>query len=280
MYGVSPAYFISACGDGFTPIDVAVKLPGLSALGFDAYQLEVFHPETLRAWTDHGIDSVVAVGRDHGLEPSQFVGHFLLHAFGSEEAIRSELGIDDLSRVVEALVRIDCRIVTVAIPQLSGDGEADFAGLYNAFAEKIARMESIVGGAGFTMALEILPGAIIGGSDGFLRLCRTIGSESLAYNFDTGHAWAQKEPVSLIPSKLRGRITGTHICDNDGGVNLSLPPGDGTIPWESTLGALARSGYRGSIDIEVKCNPEEVEGHYRRSLDYVRQVEERLVAKS
>jgi sugar phosphate isomerase/epimerase len=71
--------------------------------------------------------------------------------------------------------------------------------------------------------LEILPSAIVGGIDGFIRLCERLGTASLGLNFDTGHAWASKENLYLIPAKLGRQIVGTHLCDNFGNENLSLP---------------------------------------------------------
>ena len=101
--------------------------------------------------------------------------------------------------------------------------------------------------AGRRMALEILPGAVVGGIDGFLRLCEHIGSDTLGLNFDTGHAWACKENLYLIPAKLGERILGTHLCDNFGGENLSLRPGAGSIDWPRLIAALQAVRLRRSL---------------------------------
>ena len=77
MFGVSPAYFIARFGDRFTPEDVAASLPDLARAGFDAFQPEVFHADTLEAWRAAGAALVDRTAADCGLAASQFVGHFL-----------------------------------------------------------------------------------------------------------------------------------------------------------------------------------------------------------
>jgi sugar phosphate isomerase/epimerase len=127
----------------------------------------------------------------------------------------------------------------------------------------------MVEGAGRRMALEILPGAVVGGIDGFLRLCEHIGSDTLGLNFDTGHAWACKENLYLIPAKLGPRILGTHLCDNFGGENLSLRPGAGSIDWPRLLAALKGCGYPGPWDIEIVCPPQSVADEYEKGLTFI-----------
>ena len=119
------------------------------------------------------------------------------------------------------------------------------------------------------MALEILPGAIVGGIDGFLRLCEHLGSDTLGFNFDTGHAWACKENLYLIPAKLGSRILGTHLCDNFGHENLSLRPGAGSIDWPWLIAALEACGYKGPWDIEIICEPEDTAIEYGTGCKFI-----------
>jgi len=123
--------------------------------------------------------------------------------------------------------------------------------------------------AGRRMALEILPSAGIGGIDGFMCLCNRLDTVTLGLNFDTGHAWASKENLYLIPAKLGRRIVGTHLCDNFGNENLSLRPGAGSIDWARLIEILRSSGYGGAFDIEILCRPEEARNEYSRARDYL-----------
>ena len=132
--------------------------------------------------------------------------------------------------------------------------------------------------AGRRLALEIMPSAIIGGSDGFLRLCDLLETDSLGFNFDTGHAWAAKENLNLIPAKLNRHILGTHLCDNFGYENLSLRPGAGSIDWPGIIAGLAAAGYQGSFDVEIICPPEAVSREYRDGRIFIEKILERVDA--
>jgi sugar phosphate isomerase/epimerase len=123
--------------------------------------------------------------------------------------------------------------------------------------------------AGRRMALEILPGALVGGVDGFVRLCEHLGSDTLGLNFDTGHAWASKENPYLLPAKIGPRILGTHLCDNFGNENLSLRPGAGSIDWPRLIAALKACGYNGPWDVEIICKPEDVEIEYGSGRKFI-----------
>ena len=88
-----------------------------------------------------------------------------------------------------------------------------------------------------------MPSAVIGGIDGFKRLCDQLDTDTLGLNYDTGHAWAAKENLSMIPAKLNGQILGTHFCDNFSFENVSLRPGTGSIDWPGIIDSLGASGY-------------------------------------
>jgi sugar phosphate isomerase/epimerase len=280
LFGVSPAYFISAFTDRFTPEQCVSAVAELRELGFTGYQLEVFHPDTLARWVEDGTRRVVEAGRKLGLRPSQFVGHFLLHSFDGPDSLRSSSGIKEMEQVVRMLSEFpECGVITVPLPrfvaeQSASDARGNYGAMFDACANKLRRMLEVVEGSGRRMALEILPGALVSGSDGYLRLRDAVGP-SLGYNFDSGHAWAQKEPVEFLPEKLAGSIYGTHLCDNDGGVNESLRPGRGTIGWDATIDSLLKSGYPGAIDLEIKCAPSDVATEYSEGLRYIQERIER-----
>jgi sugar phosphate isomerase/epimerase len=166
----------------------------------------------------------------------------------------------------------ECRVVTVPLPAFDAPrtpGREDWPRIFDRCAEKAGRLLAMVEEAGWRMALEILPGAVAGGIDGFLRLCEHIGTDTLGLNFDTGHAWACKENLYLIPAKLGGRILGTHLCDNFGHDNLSLRPGAGSIDWPRLVGALKACGYAGPWDIEIVCSPQSVAEEYGAGRNFI-----------
>lgn len=273
IIGVSPAYFISRFGNRFTPEEVTRGLNELAEAGFQAFQLEVFHRETLEDWVGSGAVLVRRAASDWGLKATQFVAHFMMEAFSNREKLCSDAGITDMPSVLEIVGHYEeCRIVTVPLgafhaPRIS-EGE-DYRDLFDRCVEKVGALLEMVEGAGRRMALEILPSAIIGGIDGFMQLCDRLNTPTLGLNFDTGHACASKENLYLIPAKLGRRILGTHLCDNFGHENLSLRPGAGSIDWFRLVEALQSSGYEGAFDIEIICKPEEVRDEYGRARTFV-----------
>ena len=264
--GVSPAYFISRFTHRFTPDDVAGSLGELARQGFRMFQLEVFHRENLDDWRARGAGIVRRQSIAHGLQASQFVAHFMLEDFSDRQNLISNAAIEQMKVVLDIVDRFEeCRVITVPLPAFedrAASSRDNYLFLFERCAGKLSRLLAMVEDAGRRMALEILPGAIVGGIDGFLRLCEHLGSETLGFNFDTGHAWACKENLYLIPAKLGPRILGTHLCDNFGNENLSLRPGAGSIDWPRLMAALTACGYNGPWDVEIICKPEAASVEY------------------
>ena len=273
MIGISPAYFISRFGNRFVPQQVVEGLKELAEIGFQGFQLEVFHPETLENWVHSGADLVRRAAVDWGLKATQFVAHFMMEAFSNKETLLSDAGISEMHSVLEIVGRYEeCGIVTVPL----GPFEAprvprteDYRDSFKQCVEKVGSLLEMVERAGRHMALEILPSGVIGGIDGFMRLCERLNTVTLGLNFDTGHAWASKENLYLIPAKLGRQIQGTHLCDNFGNENLSLRPGEGSIDWPRLIEALQLSGYEGAFDIEIICKPEEARDEYGRARAFI-----------
>jgi len=271
--GVSPAYFISRYTDRFTPSDVCEGLAEISELGFQQFQLEVFHVENLADWVNGGSQQVRQCSDGHGLRPSQFIAHFMLNAFSNASSVISDSGLVEIDSVLQIIDRFeDCSIVTIPLGAFDSQGiveRSDYIALFNRCVEKIGQLLERVEGAGRRLALEIMPSAVIGGIDGFKRLCDQLKTDTLGLNFDTGHAWAAKENLNMIPAKLGGQILGTHLCDNFEHENLSLRPGAGSIDWPGIISGLRASGYKGSFDVEIICPPEAVRQEYGQGLAFI-----------
>ena len=273
MIGVSPAYFISKFSNRFSPDEVAAGLEDVASSGFSGFQLEVFHRGSLHAWARTGAAEIRKASSALDLKAHQFVAHFLLEDFADRQSLISDAAIEQMKMVLDIVDRFEeCRVVTVPLPAFDAPrtpGCEDWPRIFDRCAEKVGRLLAMVEGAGRRMALEILPGAVVGGIDGFLRLCEHIGSDTLGLNFDTGHAWACKENLYLIPAKLGERILGTHLCDNFGGENLSLRPGAGSIDWSRLIAALKGCGYTGPWDIEIICPPQSVAEEYGAGRKFI-----------
>jgi sugar phosphate isomerase/epimerase len=277
MFGVSPAYFISRFTDRFSCREVADSLSDVKEAGFEAFQTEVFHTESLAEWRAGGARQIRESAAAAGLQTSQFVGHFLLHGFETPDALASDFGIEETATALDGVSLFsECRVFTVPLPPFQPSRPSDLApraaaGFRARLLAKLDRMLDLVEQSGRRMALELIPGNLIGSVDGFLRLRAELGRPSLGYNFDTGYAWTMRTWVPLIPALVGEAILGTHLKDNvqdDGAV----APGHGSVPWPETLAALRRAGYADSLDIEFRCRPDTVDRDYRDALAVIRRL--------
>jgi len=267
-FGVSPAFVFSRHTTRFTPDDYCRALERLPALGFAAYQPEVFFAERLDEWSHGGATLVNRTAIGLGLRASQCVAHFLMDSVGSPARLADTRDFDAFARFVEiARSFTGCRVVSMAMaPFAAGDSApatpAWFAEQRARLAAKLARYLEIATAADFDFAIEIVPFSLVGGSEGFLRLAAELGSPRFGVNLDTGHAWAARENLALLPLKLAGRVFGVHLKDNNSDQNQALAPGRGTVPWPPFLRSLLASGYHGSWDLEIACPASAVDAEY------------------
>jgi sugar phosphate isomerase/epimerase len=276
MFGVSPAFVLSGYGNGFSLESYCEALPRIRRLGFDAFQPEIYAATAVPEWLQGG-RRVQRIATDVGLTPTQFVAHFMLEWFASPARLGPDQGLDDLKRVIEVVQAFPtCRVITVPAGQFqvewgspAATSEVGWREIQQRLVEKIRRYLEVVSCAGLKLAFEIMPLSVIGGIRRFLDICDRIGSPDLGLNLDTGHAWACRELVPLLPFEMQGRILGTHLGDNKSTENVKMPLGQGSLPWGPLLRNLHAAGYRGSLDIEIGCPAGEVEQHYRQGLEHL-----------
>jgi len=267
MIGVSPAYFISSFGTAFGPAQITAGLPFLAEAGFGGFQAEVFLESTLPDWTPVATASVVAAADGLGLRCTAFVAHFLGGAFYSEAALAAGPPETSVSKAISIAASFPgTRIFVLPLPAFSGKAET----VRGLFLSRLQALIAEVEATGLELALELMPGNVLGGSAAFRTLCAGTGSgsvfRSLRLLFDTGHFWAMGEQVASLPATLGDRLVATHLCDNNGIENLSLCPGDGTIPFAATAAALKKASYAGSYDVEIVCPRERVNHEYGKAV--------------
>lgn len=278
MIGVSPAFFFSLYTTDFTVKDYIRGLNVLHNLGIEGYQLEVFKADRLDEWEREG-KALLQCGEDLNLKVTQFVAHFLLSATQDTDALNSDYGFEQMHRVTGIVSQFaGCRTITLplspfTLPKgytLDSDG---YKRLWNRLVEKLLAFDEIVQSSGFRLGLEIVPGSLLGGTQGLMRLIQETGNQTIGYNFDTGHVHSSKECIATIPGKLANRIYGTHLKDNFGAENFALPPGRGSIPWPSVIQSLVASGYTGSFDLEIACkHPSEVVSDYTEGKTFIEKI--------
>ena len=273
IIGVSPAYFISRFGDRFSADQMAEGLEDVAAMGFDGFQPEVFHRSALSAWQQRGAALVAGQAKAFGLRATQFVAHFMLHAFSAPDGLDSDPPLEDMQAVIDIVSHFDdCRIITIPLGAFATSEPGPSGRLtdgFGRFRDIIGHLAQAVTAADCRLALEIMPGSIIGGIEGFMRLSADLGPHVLGLNFDTGHAWVAGEDVLRIPDRVGPQILGTHLCDNFGHDNLSLCPGQGSIAWPRLVQALAAADYGGAWDMEIICPPERCREEYAQAHNFI-----------
>ncbi|MDC0335929.1 sugar phosphate isomerase/epimerase [Pseudodesulfovibrio sp.] len=272
MIGVSPAYFISRFTDRFSPDDIITSLPDIKAMGYDGFEPEVFHADMLPAWRKGGAQNVRDAAEANGLIPTQFVAHFLLKGFDSPTSLASPFGLVEMREVIDMLdIFEDISVVVVPFAAFKGtDHSTDTYQIR--LVEKLGALLKYVEDSGRRMALEIMPDSLIDGYAGFHTLCDKLESDTLGINLDTGHANASGEDMANIVATLGNRILGTHLCDNFGVENHSLAPGRADINFTKILADAHASGYTGSWDVEIICNPAEMQREYTAGLKHITEI--------
>ncbi|MHC4533903.1 MAG: sugar phosphate isomerase/epimerase family protein [Planctomycetota bacterium] len=277
MFGVSPAFVFSLYGKQFSVKDFCQALEVVKELGFEGFQPEIFTKEALPEWINSGSKTISTKAREFDLQATQFVAHFMMENFSTPEEVNSDSGLEDLKNVIEIAKHFDnCRVLTIPVgpfsiqwDQIQAMNPSWALDVKKRFVEKIHKFLELIKESGLVFALEILPFSVVGGIERFLLICNELNSPDLGINLDTGHAWACREIVPLLPFRLKDRIFGLHLCDNFSTENLSLAPGKGSIEWQPFIKNLLSSGYNGSFDIEIGCETEDVKSEYIAGLKYI-----------
>ncbi len=77
------------------------------------------------------------------------------------------------------------------------------------------------------------------------------GRPGLGACLDFGHLHTLREDPAHFVAALGERLVHVHLHDNQGERDEHLGLGQGTVPWEAALRALAATGYRGAVILEI-----------------------------
>ena len=95
----------------------------------------------------------------------------------------------------------------------------------------------------------------------------------LGLHLDFGHANIGKHDHTVFCEHLGEHITHVHFSDNRGKTDNHMPLGVGNIDWSNAVAALKRTGYDGTITLEVFCDDPRMRSHYLDlSRKYVRKL--------
>ncbi|MBI9101817.1 MAG: sugar phosphate isomerase/epimerase [Spirochaetales bacterium] len=267
--GVSPAYFVSLFGTSFTPENVKGEIEALKGMGFSTLQYEVFEEPLFENWKTDGLAAVMDETFANGLKPSAFVAHFLGGCFTSKEKLETEAASGNglIKDVLEMLLPLGSE-VPLAVPMMPCLER--FSGDEMLAAEVLCNWAGLVDSYGRSLVLEIVPGSIAGGYTNFLTdSVWKSAAEKIGFLLDTGHANICGEDFVVLVEQMGSKLKVLHLSDNDGKVNLSLPPGEGNVNWTGFFEALDKTGYSGSLDLEIVCDKNAVREKYKAAREHL-----------
>jgi sugar phosphate isomerase/epimerase len=97
---------------------------------------------------------------------------------------------------------------------------------------------------------NMLPHLFAGRVRDLLWIIGALRTTNIGVCLDTGHAHLG-ERIATVAQKLSGHLWMVHASDNRGHYDDHLPPGDGTIDWQSFLTQLAAMHFTGTIILEL-----------------------------
>lgn len=125
---------------------------------------------------------------------------------------------------------------------------------------------------GLDYHLHPCEGSLTTGTDSFLFFAEAVDATNLRFNLDTANQFAAGDNLPLSLIRLAGRVSYIHISDNRGDRVEHLPPGQGNIHWGNFFSTLARTGFSGTLAIDIggaESNVPDLEQAYRDTVRWL-----------
>jgi sugar phosphate isomerase/epimerase len=104
---------------------------------------------------------------------------------------------------------------------------------------------------GMALVLEnMLPHLFSGHVRDLMWILGALDTVDVGICLDTGHAQLAGD-LRTVAHKLAGHLWMVHVSDNHGKYDDHLPAGDGTIDWSKFLAQLQRTGFSGTLMLEI-----------------------------
>lgn len=110
---------------------------------------------------------------------------------------------------------------------------------------------------GLEIAIELEPFklSLVNSVDNMVAFLNDVGNPAVKANIDVSHVALVGAPARAI-SGLKGRIAHVHFSDCDGRVHGDLPPGRGVVDLLPYLKEINKTGFDGTLSIELEYSPE------------------------
>ena len=264
--GVSPAFFVSLYSSRFTMADFLEGLDKAGSLGFESFQMEIYHAKQLDEWNK---DSAARINDKAGLlslKTSAIVGHYLMEDFNSAEKILDNSLHGKITGFLEKIRYMPPETpVVVPLPPMEGVLAPDeTAGCVEVIGEIIDLCREYGRKAAFEIMADCIlakaaaewdgaSGAKFSGSEEMRgRVNNVLSKVSILY--DTRHINNIAKSKSTASYIFNKNIAATHFGDFTETASGPLLPGSGLIDWNGVLKILRSADYGGSIDIDIAVN--------------------------
>jgi L-ribulose-5-phosphate 3-epimerase len=265
--------------NGFAHHRLDEALSVLAGLGYQGVALTLDHPHldpfgpdlsstvtaVRRRLDSTGLAAVVETGARYLLDP------WHKHA----PSLLSDAGRDRRVDLLRRAVRVGAGLGAEAVSFWSGSAPAGLAEevAWQRLAEGCAAVLATAEAEGVTLGFEPEPGMFVDTVGGYLRLRSLLGEPAaFGLTLDIGHCRCNE--ASAVPECVRQAapyLVNVQIDDMRRGVHEHLEFGQGEIDFPPVLAALAGSGYRGLVAVELPRHSHAAPVVARQSLAFLRQ---------
>ncbi|MDQ0773313.1 sugar phosphate isomerase/epimerase [Streptomyces aurantiacus] len=253
--------------NGLTDLRLDDALSLLADLGYDGVGLTLDHmhldplaPDLAartrrlaRRLDELGLGVTLETGARYVLDPRRKHGPSLLDPDPDRRARRVDLLIRAV-RIAGDLGAHAVHCFSGILPkEEAGRPDASDDAAWKRLAEALTPVLDAATDAGIPLAVEPEPGHLLATLDDFHRLRTTLGSpDALGLTLDIGHCQCLEEqsPADCVRAAAPW-LRHVQIEDMRRGVHEHLPFGDGEIDFPPVLEALAATGYRGLVSVEL-----------------------------
>jgi sugar phosphate isomerase/epimerase len=131
---------------------------------------------------------------------------------------------------------------------------------------------SIAAYYGLTYQMHPSIGVLSSNTDGFLYFYDAVKNDNLRFNFDTANQFVVKENLSIALRRLADYIDYIHLSDNRGTKVEHLPPGKGSINWDTFFETLDLIKFKGHIGLDIggdESGVDNIEDAYSSSAQWL-----------
>ena len=264
--------------NGLAHHDAFDALELLAEIGYRSVALTLDHgqlnplaadwPQNLRKLKDTlkrlGLKSVIETGARYLLDPRQKHEPTLV----SSQADDRQRRVDFLQRAIDAAeyLESDCVSLWSGIRRDDAPDEAVLERLADSLRVVLrhATAQNVV------LGFEPEPGMFIDTMGRFQRLLEWVDSPHLQLTIDVGHLYCQGEvPIADYLRRFAAKIANVHIEDMRAGVHEHLMFGEGEMEFPPIIQALADTGYRGGLHVELSRHSHEGPLAARRAFEFL-----------